>query len=99
MAELSSEQYVQREALETLQQELNTMSDSLKDLYDMVETAKNTLHEHWKDVKYEEFDQVFTAHQKTMEELSLKYKEWASKYIQERIDVLIEIENNVKFQK
>lgn len=80
--------HVSVESLEELQNELISMSKNLNDLYDMINTALSTVNEHWSDSKFEEFEEEFRSSKELIDELSKKYEDWATNYIQQRIDVL-----------
>lgn len=79
-------------ALEALRDDLVNVSEKLADLGEMLGVALNTVHERWSDAQYEEFSEEFKPSRELIDELSAKYKNWATVYIQARIDVLKETE-------
>lgn len=85
MASLSHTE-VNSEALHTLQDELRAMSNILNDLYETLWGNLNILGEEWTDNKWEEFSEEFKEDREKVVELSDKYKEWADKYIQRKIE-------------
>lgn len=77
---------VKLEGLQTLQSELRSMSENLQQIYDTLWGNLNILGEDWQDEKFEEFTDEFKQYREKIIDLSEKYKDWADKYIQERID-------------
>ena len=85
MASLSHTE-VNSEALHTLQDELRAMSNTLNDLYETLWGNLNILGEEWTDNKWEEFSEEFKEDREKVVELADKYKDWADKYIQRKIE-------------
>lgn len=77
---------VNSQALHTLQDELLSLSDKLNDLYDILCGNLKSLGNEWTDEKWDEFDDEFKDEREKVIELSEKYKDWAEKYIQRRIE-------------
>ena len=84
---------VSSKALIDLQENLISLSKSLNELYDALSRHTSELGEYWRDEKYSEFEGEFRPNEKLILELSEKYAEWANQYLQPRIEVIIEIEN------
>lgn len=82
----SSKAHVSKESLEELKNELLSMSEQLRNIYEMVNQSLETVHAHWQDGQYEQFAEVFSKPQAKIQELSEKYASWANDYIQKRID-------------
>ena len=76
-----------------LQSDLISLSKALEDCYGFVEDSIKSLNEEWKDEKFEEFEASFRTRKEQIMFLAEKYYEWATKYLQRRIDVVIEAEN------
>lgn len=83
---------VSSEALISLQGDLNNLSQKLQDLYEELQCAMSSLHEDWRDEKYDEFEEEFRSSKEMISELSDKYKEWANGYLPPRIEIIQEIE-------
>lgn len=79
------------EKLEELQKELVIMSQNLGNLYKLMGTSLKGVNEKWKDPKYKEYEDCFRPSLKRVQELSEKYEKWAKGYLQQRIDVLKEL--------
>ncbi|MCM1177773.1 MAG: hypothetical protein NC308_05970 [Clostridium sp.] len=83
---------VSSKALIDLQGDLNSLSDNLQELYEVLSRAMSSLNEDWRDDKYEEFEQEFRSSKELIMELSEKYREWANQYLPPRIELIIEAE-------
>ncbi len=90
---IASHTEVGSKELEQLQSDLIALSKSLNDCYEFVESSIKTLNEDWKDKKFEEFETSFRSRKEQIMELSQKYYDWATRYLQPRIDVVKEAEN------
>lgn len=88
----SSHTEVTSQALITLQGELRAMSQSLKELYDVLWGNLDALGEEWTDEKMEDFSEEFKSSRETIIELAEKYKLWADNYLPPRIDEVIRYE-------
>lgn len=85
---------VSSQALRSLQKDLKSLSGNLHDLYEVLSMAMSSLHEDWRDAKFDEFEQEFRSSKELIEELSEKYNEWADKYLPPRIEVIADIEKS-----
>lgn len=93
---MDSNAHVSKESLEELKNELLSMSEQLKNIFEMVNQSLETVHQYWQDGQYEQFAAVFKGPQAKIQELSEKYADWANNYIQKRIDKTDDI-GNIKF--
>ena len=80
--------------LSQLQSELIALSNALKDCYEFVENNIQALNEEWRDAKFDEFENSFRSRKDQIMELSEKYYTWATQYLQQRIEDVLEIENS-----
>jgi len=87
-AEVGSKELLQ------LQSELISLSTALKDCYGFVEDSIKSLNEEWRDAKFDEFEDSFRSRKDQIMELSEKYYNWATQYLQQRIEDVLEIENS-----
>ncbi|MBO4698319.1 hypothetical protein J5690_01745 [bacterium] len=87
-AEVGSKELLQ------LQSELISLSTALKDCYEFVENNIKALNEEWRDAKFDEFEDSFRSRKDQIMELSEKYYNWATQYLQQRIEDVLEIENS-----
>lgn len=78
--------------LMTLQSDLINLSNQLHDLYELMNTDVSGLGEYWRDSKYEEFLQGYKPQMDKMDEISERYREWATKDLQVTIDNVIDTE-------
>ncbi len=81
--------------LKAFEDDLEKMSSTFKELYDLIETYLMTVHEKWQDSKFDEFTDVFRKDQEKVAELAEKYHTW-SLYVHERREV-IEKTNPIAF--
>lgn len=84
--------YVKSEALVELQTELKSLSNNLKDLYEVLSDAVSAASEDWQDEKYEEFVNEFRSSKEMVLELSEKYQEWADVWLPPRIELSVKYE-------
>lgn len=76
-----------------LQSDLISLSKALQDCYEVLDNNISALNEEWRDAKFDEFEASFRTRKEQIMFLAEKYYDWATKYLQKRIDVVIEIEN------
>lgn len=93
---MESNAHVSKESLDKLKSELLSMSEQLKNIFEMVNQSLEVVHEAWQDGQYEQFAEVFKGPQAKIQELSEKYATWANDYIQKRIDKTDDI-GKIKF--
>ncbi len=82
------------EAAIELQNDLNILSEALKDLYDIMCVNTNDLGEEWRDGKYDEFLSGYMPKIRKCEETSENYKEWSSTILTPYIEYLISTEKH-----
>lgn len=85
--------HVSQEGLEKLQKDLLSMAEALNELYRTLENATRGIGEEWQDDQYDEFVASFRSPMNQLEDLAEKYKDWATSYIQMRIDAVQETKN------
>lgn len=73
------------ESLEKLQSELKSLSTTLMDCYEMLNSQLLELSEDWQDSKYDEFVEEFKSSKEKIREISDRYLEFADKYLPPRI--------------
>lgn len=80
-------------ALIELQYDLINLSQELTLMGDVLKSQVNELGSEWRDQKFDEFESNFREERQELENIAVKYMEWAKNYLQQRIDAAIEIEN------
>lgn len=83
---------VSASSLETLQADLNILSEKLLDCYELLSSEISELNQDWKDEKFDEFEGEFRSHKEKIREIAEKYKEWANSYLPPRIELAKEAE-------
>lgn len=78
--------------LQTLQCDLVHLSNELHKLYELMNSDVSGLGEYWRDQKYEEFLTGYKPQMEKLEEISERYREWATKDLQTTIDNVIDAE-------
>lgn len=76
----------------TLQSELVSLADQMHELYELMNSDVSSLGEAWRDQKYDEFLTGYKPQMDKMEEISERYREWATKDLQVTIDHVIDAE-------
>lgn len=83
---------VSASSLETLQADLNNLSEKLLDCYELLSSEISELNQDWKDEKFDEFEGEFRSRKEKIREIAEKYKEWANSYLPPRIELAKEAE-------
>jgi hypothetical protein len=78
--------------LMTLQSDLVNLSNQLHELYELMNSDVSSLAEYWRDQKFDEFLTGYQPQMEKMEEISVRYHEWATKDLQVTIDNVIATE-------
>lgn len=76
----------------TLQSDLINLSNQLHELYELMNSDVSSLAEYWRDQKYDEFLSGYKPRMDEMENISVRYNEWAKKDLQVTIDNVIATE-------
>lgn len=79
-------------ALTGLQTDLTSLSNTLHEIYDLMNADMNQVKEFWQDPKYEEFRNGYSKQIKHCEDVSVRYSEWCNKILTPAIDKVVEIE-------
>lgn len=77
-----------------LQTSLRKLSQNLMDTYDSLNSALKILGEDWEDDKFDEFETEFRSSKEDIHEIAERYLQWATSYLQARIDELEEYERS-----
>lgn len=86
--------YVTSRSLIELQSELNSLSTSLRDLYNELESDMARVAESWVDQQFDNFGNEFRSRKEAIMELADKYNQWANKYLPPRIELAQKYEGN-----
>lgn len=84
---------VSPEALQELKSNLNGLSDTLHDIFELMNADMSALGEDWKDQKYEEFVVGYRPQIQKCEEISERYKRWCKEVLDPLIEETIDINN------
>ena len=76
----------------TLQSDLVNLSNQLHELYELMNSDVSSLAEYWRDQKFDEFLSGYKPKMDEMENISVRYNEWATKDLQVTIDNVIATE-------
>lgn len=76
----------------TLQSDLVNLSNQLHELYELMNSDVSSLAEYWRDQKFDEFLSGYKPKMDEMEDISIRYNEWATKDLQVTIDNVIATE-------
>lgn len=76
----------------TLQSDLVQLSSQIHEAYDLMNSDVSSLGEYWRDQKFDEFLSGYKPYMDQMEEISERYREWATKDLQVTIDHVIATE-------
>lgn len=78
--------------LEALKDEIVSLSENLKEIFEVVDNGMKLLNEDWKDDKYIEFEQEFKPRMDEIDEIGGRYYEWATKVLPPKIELLRKVE-------
>ena len=79
-------------ALTELQSDLKSLSASLGEISDVMNSDMGALADTWQDAKYEDFTTGFKPYIEKCREISERYSEWCTSVLQPTIDNAVEIE-------
>lgn len=83
---------VSSEALIELKTDLTHLSESLHEIYDIMNADMTQVGEYWEDPKYAEFVSGYKPQIEKCEEISKRYSEWCKKVLDPTIEKVIAIE-------
>lgn len=78
--------------LTTLKEDLLKLSQSLHEVYELMNADMRNVGEAWRDGKYEEFVSGYRPQIMKCEEISRRYKEWCKRVLEPAIEECVEIE-------
>ena len=79
-------------ALTELQHDLTQLSNTLHDIYELMNAEMRGVNEYWQDGKYQEFVQGYQPQIQKCEEIATRYAKWCSDVLQPTIDNVIAVE-------
>ena len=88
----SSSAEVSSVVLEELQTDLTQLSNTLNELYELMNADMSQVNEFWRDPKYEEFVQGYKPQIQKCEEIAMRYDEWCKKVLSPMIEKVKNIE-------
>lgn len=74
-------------SLRELQSELIALSNTLRELYETLNSDMARLSDSWVDQQFENFGEEFRSRQELIMSLSEKYDQWANQYLPPRIEL------------
>ena len=83
---------VSSKALQELQSSLKQLSQTLHEIYDLMNADMTAVGEFWRDPKYEQFVESYRPKINKCEEISERYNEWCSSVLTPLIEKVIKIE-------
>lgn len=84
---------VSSEALQELQSSLKQLSQTLHEIYDLMNADMTAVGEFWRDPKYEQFVESYRPKINKCEEISERYNEWCGSVLDPLIEKVIKIED------
>ncbi len=82
------------ESLTNLKEDLRKLSESLHEIYDVMNADLSQLGEAWRDGKYEEYVSGYLPYVKKCEEISQRYVDWCTLVLDPAIEKCIAIESS-----
>ena len=82
------------ESLTNLKEDLKKLSESLHEIYDVMNADLSQLGEAWRDGKYEEYVSGYLPYVKKCEEISQRYVDWCTLVLDPAIEKCIAIESS-----
>lgn len=83
---------VKSSALIELKTDLKHLSETLHELYELMNADMSQVNEFWKDPKYEEFVSGYKPQIQKCEDISARYDEWCKRILDPMIEKVIKIE-------
>lgn len=90
----SSDSKVSSAALSELKTDLTHLSESLHEIYDLMNADMSQVGEYWEDPKYAEFVSGYQPQIAKCEEISERYSEWCKRVLDPTIEKVIAIETS-----
>jgi len=85
---------VSSEALTGLQTDLTQLSNSLHEIFDLMNADMSQVGEAWRDGKYEEFVNGYRPQINKCEEISVRYHDWCTRILSPAIERVVEVEQS-----
>lgn len=89
----SDNAHVSSDALHELNGNLTSLSETLQDIAEMMNTDMYQVGEEWRDQQYDDFMEGFKPHIKECEDISKRYSEWCTKVLSHTIEKVEAIES------
>ena len=85
--------FVNSTFIEEFQGKLQRLADDIMALHDTLERQLGTLHDAWDDPKYQEFIEILEKDKRRIVEISERFTEEATVYLQRKYEDAVRIEN------